>query len=947
MQQTLTIINTYITHVDKIDQNNGKIDADCNLLENEEHIIIGGDFNASLDPNDKGKTTKNIELQKYKENNDLINHNYEFDETNIQGNSRRCIDYLLTDDSIGDKVIKYQTLNIGGGNDKINNKTNYHKPIMLQIKIQKEKDNQSVLNYNLLNQNTYQQDMKNKLKEEEYKLEDINNRNDIEKEARKLNKCIMECVRKQLKPQKISNDRGWIPSQRLQELTDYKHKCFKKASKCVSQVASQRWKEEGERIGKICVELQNLEMKKHDETNCNQLSKEPFGSRKFWSTVNKLSGIQRTTYNCRNLKYKNKRAMSLEEKAKLHLEYQQDVFQENKPEPCAQCTKCRENKECTDVNDYWKTHIEPTYKKGIELLNNAEKSETIPEITMLEIKNALKATKKRKAGGKDEMKSICLHYATDEMLNRIRNLYNHCIKLNHQPKEWKHAIIILLAKPGKDHTKPDGYRPISLLAVMGKLLDRIISKRYRSFLNKAKNKKGEPIIPHQQRGFTEGAQTNDLIFNLHQTIADAIYTRNQAMVAALDASKAFDRAPHKAILAAITELVITNQMPKYILSYYAEFLKERTFQIKMKNHITKETGTMYAGVPQGSVSAPHLYLHLTASIPKPDEDLNKKTLQVNKIEKQNERYEEYLKHLQTNKQELGIFADDTATWARIGGKPTTKRKLDVSRFQIYLNEIYRWANRLKIKFNIDKNQLMISKPEGKKYKRLKQEKMKLGPMDLKYEKELKYLGIIYDHDLRLKTEMKETLKKCKTRIKKLKSLSERSNIHPTIAKRWHMALVVPIFMYRILAWYPDPKKREKIEELYQQTNRAAYRVPPGTTNRSLELMYTHKEINFKKWYNDIKEKWFKKATNNCKIVREKMESSMEERMKRVHHNKNIVPVIKKIKTYHMSPLEICHEKYTIEKFQTIESIIKRRKEANKKIKNNNQNNRRVVSRSLR
>ena len=94
--------------------------------------------------------------------------------------------------------------------------------------------------------------------------------------------------------------------------------------------------------------------------------------------------------------------MSLEEKAKLHLEYQQDVFQENKPQPCSQCSKCRENKKCTDVNDYWKSHIEPTYEKGIKLLNDIDKTETIPEITMLEIKNALKATKKRKAGGKDE-----------------------------------------------------------------------------------------------------------------------------------------------------------------------------------------------------------------------------------------------------------------------------------------------------------------------------------------------------------------------------------------------------------------------------------------------------------------------------------------------------------------------------------------------------------------
>ena len=45
------------------------------------------------------------------------------------------------------------------------------------------------------------------------------------------------------------------------------------------------------------------------------------------------------------------------------------------------------------------------------------------------------------------------------------------------PKDWRRAKVIALAKPGKDPQLPASYRPISLLSVCFKLLERVVLQR--------------------------------------------------------------------------------------------------------------------------------------------------------------------------------------------------------------------------------------------------------------------------------------------------------------------------------------------------------------------------------------------------------------------------------------------------------------------------------------
>ena len=79
-------------------------------------------------------------------------------------------------------------------------------------------------------------------------------------------------------------------------------------------------------------------------------------------------------------------------------------------------------------------------------------------------------------------------------------LYNECVKKGYFPKQWKHSIIIPLIKPGKDgSTEVTKYRPISLLNVGGKVLEKLLIDRinHHVFSNRLLNGNQYGFIPQK------------------------------------------------------------------------------------------------------------------------------------------------------------------------------------------------------------------------------------------------------------------------------------------------------------------------------------------------------------------------------------------------------------------------------------------------------------------
>ncbi|GFS47316.1 probable RNA-directed DNA polymerase from transposon BS [Trichonephila inaurata madagascariensis] len=139
----------------------------------------------------------------------------------------------------------------------------------------------------------------------------------------------------------------------------------------------------------------------------------------------------------------------------------------------------QENSEPSD--DDFIDHVE---ERVDNFLHPNSRRHTAPLTSPQEIMEILLQLPNRKAPGKDGIKNIALKALALNAITNITKIFNSCLQLNYFPQEWKHALITVIPKAGKDPRFADNYCPISVISSLGKIFEKTLLKPHQQALRR-------------------------------------------------------------------------------------------------------------------------------------------------------------------------------------------------------------------------------------------------------------------------------------------------------------------------------------------------------------------------------------------------------------------------------------------------------------------------------
>ena len=439
-----------------------------------------------------------------------------------------------------------------------------------------------------------------------------------------------------------------------------------------------------------------------------------------------------------------------------------------------------------EANKAFTKKVERTVKNYIKGFTN----EQPVIISKDEVWQIIHSIKPNKSPGPDQINGKLLKNISEKCFLNIVQIINNCWKSCYFPRAWKKATTVAIPKPDKDHRYSANYRPISLLSIIGKTLEKTIEKRITIAAHERK------VLPDFQFGFRQRHSTNHQLVRIYNVIDKSLKNKSSTGLITLDIEKAFDSVWHDGLIFKL----ISWKFPRRLIELTKSFLQDRVFRVKIDNAYSNEQSIPY-GSPQGSILSPILYNIYTSDIPT-DEHCG-----------------------------IALYADDTAIYTESRFVKQINKRLTG-----YFIKIERFYYKWKIKINSNKTTATFF--TKRKTKQLPSDSLTLGGCKIEWDSTVKYLGYTFDKTLTHAAHIDKTCVKCDNIIRVLYPFVNRKSAVPLNVK----VLIYKLYIRPVLSYafqLTTRASRTQFKKLIVKENkilRLLLNIPPDTsTLRTHEL----------------------------------------------------------------------------------------------------------------
>lgn len=353
------------------------------------------------------------------------------------------------------------------------------------------------------------------------------------------------------------------------------------------------------------------------------------------------------------------------------------------------------------------------------------------------------------SAGPDGLTALFIKLCCPYLLPILVNIVNSIILQGKFPSAWKKAMVTPVPKVATPNTFAE-LRPISVLSVLSKLMEKVMEMQLREHLDKYN------ILPPTQSGFRPGYSCSTALLNITDDIFQASDEGNSTALALLDFSKAFDTIDHEILI----EILRSSGANGEAASLLSSYLEGRSQQVRLKGVISTSRAVS-TGVPQGSILGPLLFTIYTSQF---------------------YRFIKYSK--------IHMYADDTQIYHSFSLKDAQIAK---ERFNNDLQSLAELSSKHALLLNPSKSVLLLF---GKKQDSLLLKtsfNITINDTPLKVSDSAKNLGVILDPLLRFRQHTQKNVQNAYNALRLL--FPHRHHLHAKVKKSLCDALVLSRFTY--------------------------------------------------------------------------------------------------------------------------------------------------------